>query len=102
MIDEKKFMEFMTTLEEAGAEHVSFDDLRKFMDEQPKIGEWIPCRERLPEESGEYLTTTRCDGKINIEISEIDCDGKVKKWNYISSTDVIAWQPLPEPYREDK
>lgn len=37
MIDEKKFMQFMAVLEEAGAEHVSFDDLRKFVDEQPKI-----------------------------------------------------------------
>ena len=37
LIDADKFMEFMTALEEAGAEHVSFDDLRKFMDEQLKI-----------------------------------------------------------------
>ena len=42
MIDEKKFMEFMTALEDAGADHVSFDDLRKLVDEFPKIGVWIP------------------------------------------------------------
>lgn len=45
MIDEKKFMEFMTALEDAGAEHVSFDDLRKFVDDFPKIGGWLPCSE---------------------------------------------------------
>lgn len=51
MIDEKKFMEFMTALEDAGADHVSFDDLRKFVDEFTKIGDWISCSERLPEEN---------------------------------------------------
>lgn len=37
MIDEKRFMQFMAALEKAGAEHVSFDDLRKFVDEETKI-----------------------------------------------------------------
>ena len=51
MIDEKKFMEFMTALEDAGADHVSFDDLRKLVDEFTKIGVWIPCSEWFPEEN---------------------------------------------------
>jgi len=33
MIDERNCMEFMTALEEAGAEHVSFDNLRRFVNE---------------------------------------------------------------------
>lgn len=34
LIDAHSLVEFLTNLEEAGAEHVSFDDLRKFIYEQ--------------------------------------------------------------------
>lgn len=96
MIDEKKFMQFMTSLEEAGAEHVSFDDLRKFIDEFPKVGDWIPCKDRLPEENQNVIAcfahgtvTELCfwDGKFNGIYSY---DEKV----------IVAWQPLPEAYHE--
>ena len=35
LIDADNFMEFMGTLKGAGAKHVSFDDLRKFINNQP-------------------------------------------------------------------
>ena len=41
LIDADSFVGFMTALEEAGAEHISFDDLKKF-----KIGR-ASCRERV-------------------------------------------------------
>ncbi len=34
LIDADSFVGFMTALEENGAEHISFDDLRKFINEQ--------------------------------------------------------------------
>lgn len=34
LIDADSFLGFMTALEEAGAEHISFDDLKKFISEQ--------------------------------------------------------------------
>lgn len=55
--------------------------------EQP----WIPCSERLPEERGFYLTTTKDKA--------VYCD----HWNgdnFDRTEIVIAWMPLPEPYRE--
>ena len=33
LIDADSFLGFMTALEEAGAEHISFDDLKKFISE---------------------------------------------------------------------
>ena len=70
------------------------------IDEQETVEQkWIPCSERLPDESGEYLVTILYDGKIMLDIDDIDCDGRVKKWNYRDSVKVLAWMPLPQPYR---
>ena len=82
-------------------------------------GGWIACSERLPEESGYYLVTYHdwSDGnflpkyddtyvrRLHYQISE-----HFVGWNYPKNVDdraendchkeVIAWQPLPEPYKE--
>lgn len=60
---------------------------------------WIPCSERLPEESGEYLTWVEYDGDRFIAIDEIDCDGIIKEWNCSTDYKIIAWQPLPQSYQ---
>lgn len=68
---------------------------------------WIPCSERLPEEEGEYVTTLKdymgeftsshaFDGKEFGFYSHDEHDNV--KWNPV--TNVIAWMPLPEPYKE--
>lgn len=58
---------------------------------------WIPCSERLPEtfEPKAYLTTNE-DGMIGVSYYH-------HGWSngYESVFDVIAWQPLPEPYEEE-
>lgn len=63
---------------------------------------WIPCSERLPEnfepEAKAYLTTNE-EGMIGVSYYHHMCG-----WSngYESVFDVIAWQPLPEPYREEQ
>lgn len=94
MIDEKKFMQFMTSLEEAGAEHVSFDDLRKFIDEFPKAGEWIPCKDRLPDTRNNILICQK-DGYVSVGYYS---QGQFLDLNSVEFNDVIAWQSLPEAY----
>ena len=120
MIDEKKFMEFMSELEEAGAEHVRFDELRKFVDEFPKIGVWIPCSERLPDEHdsifAQFKDTDQWSGAMFEKISDDvnvtvefengkrktktlhTIDGKWSEGNRGVKFKVIAWKPLPDEY----
>jgi len=54
---------------------------------------WIPCSERLPEERGFYLTTTK-DKAVYCDYWNED--------NFDRTEMVIAWKPLPEPYREER
>lgn len=106
MINEKKFMEFIAALEEAGAEHVSFDDLRKFVNEFSKISDWIPCSERLPESFTEVVLVCLKNGAVSVAICGTDGEftnmmvgASRQKFRYFPEHNpVIAWQPLPEAY----
>lgn len=74
------------------------------------VSKWIPCNEKLPENPFGCLVTvmdSRFNGKDFEEFENIlsyhvgYSDGK---WNDADGNqvpfEVIAWQPLPEPYRE--
>jgi hypothetical protein len=81
---------------------------------------WIPCKDRLPEETGRYIVTYHewSDGNYLPKYDDI----YVKVWRYRKEEqytgfvyptgcnieaeqdthrEVIAWQPLPEPYKEE-
>lgn len=68
--------------------------VRSHMDEMND--DWIPCSERLPED-GTYLCTL--DGELIGEQESFTgmCGIENGKWD--DDGCVIAWQPLPEPYR---
>ena len=59
-----------------------------------KIGEWIPCSERLPEEKGWYLVYAKNQRPFVAYFK-----GKTFPLNN-HYHEIIAWMPLPEPYRE--
>lgn len=66
-------------------------------EQRPK---WTPCSERLPEKHGYYIVMT--DGSHNsvIDIAEFGrCGNLIWGWN--KASEVIAWMPLPEPYKEE-
>ena len=64
-----------------------------------KDGGWIPCSERLPDESGEYYTYVYYDGHYMYSVDEIDCDEVLKEWNCASDYQIIAWKPIA-PYQK--
>lgn len=76
--------------------------------------EWISCSERLPNEDGQYLVFYEGIGIIGkwIEIMwygepsmpNVDVSGKHfyrsdSEWGDIIYDEVIAWMPLPKPYK---
>lgn len=58
-------------------------------------GEWIPVSERLPEDRGNYIIDYTNEFGEFVDISYFD------KYGFWSSSNVIAWQPLPEPYKAE-
>lgn len=89
------------------------EDIVDYFENQHKIGEWIPCSERLPNRFEDVLLWYKgkidggtCDGEeiqfygigyLTADSWVISTYKSIKRERY-----VIAWQPLPEPYREDK
>ena len=119
MIDEKKLIEELEKIFETDEENIDctlsdfayhvFDCIKQ----QPKVGEWIPVSERLPNKE-EYL---KDDGRFMLDDGNrryqglFDIyDGKFKFTKHISGLNyelfedncVFAWMPLPEPYRPEK
>ena len=56
------------------------------------MDKWIPVNKKLPDKNGDYLVTTR--GNYNDIIDIAYYNGIWHKANK-----VIAWMPLPEPYK---
>jgi hypothetical protein len=100
-----------------------FEDLCKAVDIAIKVlsaqpeQRWIPCSERLPEENGRYLVTRglkACDSLWNrvyilnysdlmgLKKEKIWWSGNVGKSDFERHDNVLAWMPLPEPYKESE
>ena len=92
--------------------NIAKDIIRKHMNDG-----WIPVEERLPEEYGEYLATivpsagylwakriiANFSDLMGIVKKPIFYTGEVGKIDFEDITDmVIAWRPLPEPYRPER
>lgn len=73
--------------------------------EQENNNGWILCSERLPEDKQECLTTEKIyftpdhvdedDNYIGVEMNAYS-----EKYGWLKNPNVIAWQPLPQTYKE--
>jgi len=86
--------------------HIIVSDLCKdtanLLEELEQESKWIPVSERLPEEETDVLI---CNKQGEIEISQGSRSTEVDAFIWYTSGwrfgEVIAWQPLPEPYKAE-
>lgn len=104
MIDEKKLIaEIREKIrpESFGEQCNSLDviyAMLQLIDEQPKVGEWIPCSERLPEEA-RAIEVTMYDGNRAIGHFYKSPETWFDSING-GAIDVIAWKEPSEPWKE--
>lgn len=83
--------------------HCEAEEEQKKVIERLRATNWIPVSERLPDVSGTYQVTCM-DGRIH-RSTYAKFQSKLKRWELTGARSywkVIAWMPLPEPYKEDK
>lgn len=117
MIDERKLLEEIEKWKNTVTVNTYQDEIlqlcidvfRKKVESQPKINQWIPCSDRLPEDRKEkivYLSSNRITiAKYNEHI--LPHSGLPIGWGYMfkngyidfEKETVLAWKPLPEPYK---
>ena len=133
MIDEKKLIADMEKLpfihgrydkKNANPHFISgvesmYEMIKELIKSQPKVGEWIPCSERLPEEEAKEFIKEHLNGigyllypclltyrspnteRINVVRFYYDL---YENWFVNSGEEpcekdrCLAWQPLPEPW----
>lgn len=91
--------------EPAPTMQVHIDDLRTIaqmnselcaLREERRNGRWIPCSERLPDDDGFYLATV-LNGLGYTTTQKLLFNGK--GWCTDMPWEILAWMPLPEPYK---
>lgn len=98
----KKYIEADNQILEERDAFVTFqeliNELQEAIEQDENENGWIPVSERLPED-GTYITTL--DGELVGQKEPFTgmCGIENGKWD--DEDCVIAWQPLPEPYKED-
>ena len=74
-----------------------------------KAQEWIPCSKDLPKENGEYLVTLENGIVKKLGYSTTQRTTYPKGFYYVkdgiswrqTQNPVVAWMPLPEPYKAE-
>ena len=111
-LEEAKNFEYLNGVKRfSKKERIAFDNAKQIVQEVAEefatdtnvwTNGWIPCSERLPEEEADVLLSLRSldvytGFRANAEgCFYIDGDG------YVEYENVMAWMPLPEPYKESE
>ena len=82
-------------------------DIIKNLSLETKTSDWIPCGERLPEKRGRYIATVMYKSKDSAPYDTIEAfySKLDNKWRDViddAELDIIAWMPLPEPYKGEE
>ena len=85
----------------------SSEDFEEMLLKADRPTGWIPCSERLPDIGDTFLVTVMVGAKVKTDVASSFgsyIDGfwdTFNDWIEDEECHVIAWMPLPEPYRED-
>lgn len=84
-----------------GSAMIRVEDVARIINDIPTIPqqEWIPCSERLPEEGTEVLGTDD-RGCIRHVVKDKSALYEFATYEEMMHINIVAWQPLPEPYKE--
>lgn len=110
IIHAKEISENQCICEECQKEHRQLADWLEELKTLREKSNWIPCSEQLPNEAfGCLVTVMDCEPYTgenfeNILPYHVGYDGK--SWNDADGKEipfeVIAWMPLPKPYKEEE
>lgn len=64
------------------------------------VTQWIPCSERLPDEGEVVLTQAKFKDDIKMAVSARVDFNYWTGWG-TREINIVAWMPLPQPYRGD-
>lgn len=97
MIDEKKLIEDLIPLLNEYDDMILSGRIIGIIDRQPKVSDWIPVSERLPEEPNYYEVTVDFGSKQITEVVFYSiCESRWGAYN----NDITAWRErLQEPYK---
>lgn len=99
--DENESIRNWNACEEGEYKRLLESNRRRIELEAQKSDKWIPVPERLPEETGHYMITNQAGRIEYLWYKNAD-----KKW-YLFNSDiehlhVAAWEPQPEPWKEEQ
>ena len=69
------------------------------INKQQKVGEWIPCSERLPQKHVDVLVDFGDENPIIAWYSSVNDTWKNSITDHVIHIDAVAWMSLQEPYK---
>ena len=112
MINEKRILEQTIQLKKSQFADNRFTDgvaaVETLINTAPKVGEWIPVSEGLPKEDYDTVLVFLESNIYDIAIWHSEYGFRPWYAGYFEEaapeweSKVLAWQPLPEPYKENK
>ena len=105
-LEEAKNFEYLNGVKRfSKKERIAFDNAKEIVQEvaEEYKGGWIACSEKLPELRQDVLVTVKYTGFMGMHgywIKTGHMEAENDWWGDCAGGEVIAWQPLPEPFKE--
>lgn len=102
LIDADKLLEHLFSKQDENI------DIALEIAEFPSVNQWIPCSEKMPDKFGMYWVCTKGGYQLQAELT-VNMGGHLDDpwvvWALpfgYPKTEVLAWMPLPEPWKGEE